>query len=47
MAEEIIKLKNADIYQQDTLVLKDVNLTLNKGEFLYIIGKVGSGKPVY
>jgi len=44
MAEEIIELKNADIYQQDSLVLKEVNLTLRKGEFLYIIGKVGSGK---
>ena len=44
MAEEIINLKNADIYQQETLVLKEVNLTLQKGEFLYIIGKVGSGK---
>lgn len=44
MAEEIIKLKNADIYQQESLVLKDVNLTVNKGEFLYITGKVGSGK---
>ena len=44
MAEEIIKLKNADIYQQDTLVLREVDLTLLKGEFLYITGKVGSGK---
>ena len=44
MAEEIIVLKNADIYQQDSLVLKAANLALNKGEFLYIIGKVGSGK---
>ena len=44
MAEEIIKLKNADIYQQDTLVLKEVDLTVMKGEFLYITGKVGSGK---
>lgn len=44
MAEEIINLKNADIYQQETLVLKEVNLTIQKGEFLYIIGKVGSGK---
>lgn len=44
MAEEIIVLKNADIYQQDNLVLKAANLALNKGEFLYIIGKVGSGK---
>ena len=44
MAEEIIRLENADIYQQDTLVLKEVNLKVQKGEFLYIIGKVGSGK---
>ena len=44
MAEEIIELKNADIYQQDSLVLKSANLTLCKGEFLYLIGKVGSGK---
>ncbi|MCE1198734.1 MAG: ATP-binding cassette domain-containing protein [Marinilabiliales bacterium] len=44
MTEEIISLKNADIYQQNNLILKEVNLTLNKGEFLYIIGKVGSGK---
>lgn len=44
MAEEIIGLKNADIYQQESLVLKDVNLTVNKGDFVYITGKVGSGK---
>ncbi len=42
--EPIIELKDADIYQRDTLVLKNINLTINKGEFLYIIGKVGSGK---
>lgn len=42
--EPIIELRNADIYQRETLVLKDINLTINKGEFLYIIGKVGSGK---
>jgi len=42
--EPIIELKNADIYQRETLVLKNVNLSINKGEFLYIIGKVGSGK---
>lgn len=44
MAEEIIRLKNADVYQQESLVLKEVNLTVQKGEFLYVIGKVGSGK---
>ena len=42
--EPIIELKDADIYQRDALVLKNINLTINKGEFLYIVGKVGSGK---
>jgi len=42
--ESIIELTNADIYQRETLILKDINLSINKGEFLYIIGKVGSGK---
>lgn len=42
--EPIIELKNADIYQRERLVLNNVNLSINKGEFLYIIGKVGSGK---
>jgi cell division transport system ATP-binding protein len=42
--EPIIEFKNADIYQQDLLVLGNINLTINTGEFLYIIGKVGSGK---
>ena len=42
--ESIIELKNADIYQRETLILKNINLSINKGEFLYIIGKVGSGK---
>ena len=42
--EPIIELKDADIYQRETLILKNINLSINKGEFLYIIGKVGSGK---
>ena len=42
--EPIIELKDADIYQREMLVLKNINLSINKGEFLYIIGKVGSGK---
>ena len=44
MSEPIIELKKADIYQRETIVLKDINLIINKGEFLYVIGKVGSGK---
>lgn len=32
------------VYQEDHLILKDVKLQINEGEFVYIIGKVGSGK---
>jgi cell division transport system ATP-binding protein len=40
----LIGYKNIDIYQQDTLVLQNVNLEIGKGEFVYFLGKVGSGK---
>ncbi|MDH5827180.1 cell division ATP-binding protein FtsE [Sphingobacterium faecium] len=40
----VITLKNVDIYQQKHLVLSNVNLNINKGEFLYLIGQSGSGK---
>jgi len=42
--ENIIELKNADIFQRDHLVLSDISLEIKKGEFVYLIGKVGSGK---
>ena len=44
MAEPIIEIRNASIFQQENLVLSNVNLTLNKGEFIYLIGRTGSGK---
>ena len=44
MAELIIELKNASIFQRENLVLANVNLTLRKGEFVYLIGRTGSGK---
>jgi cell division transport system ATP-binding protein len=45
MPEDIvIKFENASIFQDDHLVLTDVNFTLAKGEFAYLIGRVGSGK---
>jgi cell division transport system ATP-binding protein len=44
MAEKIIELRNANIYQGDSLVLQDVNLNVNKGEFVYLVGKTGTGK---
>ena len=44
MAEAIIDVHNANIYQGDNLVLQDVNLRVNKGEFVYLVGKTGTGK---
>ena len=44
MDEPLIRYKNGNINQQELGVLEDVNLELNKGEFVYLIGKVGSGK---
>ncbi len=42
--ENIIKIKNAQIYQNNHLILKDVTFELRSGEFVYLIGKTGSGK---
>jgi len=42
--EPIVKLSNVRIFQRDNLVLSDVNLEINEGEFVYLIGKTGSGK---
>lgn len=44
MAETIIEIKNVNIYQGNNLVLQDVNLTVHKGEFVYLVGKTGTGK---
>jgi len=42
--DTIIEFEHANIFQKDNLILKDVNLSIKKGEFVYFIGKVGSGK---
>jgi cell division transport system ATP-binding protein len=44
MLEYVIKLSAAQIYQNQNLILKDVNLEITKGEFVYLIGKTGTGK---
>jgi cell division transport system ATP-binding protein len=44
MAEIIVELQHANIYQGDNLILEDVNITVNKGEFVYLVGKTGAGK---
>ena len=40
----LVHLENIDVCQEENVVLNDASLTLCKGEFVYIIGKVGSGK---
>ena len=44
MAETILELEHANIYQGNSLILQDVNIRINKGEFVYLVGKTGSGK---
>lgn len=43
-SEPIIELIEANIFQKDHLVLSNVNLNINAGDFVFLIGKVGSGK---
>jgi cell division transport system ATP-binding protein len=44
MPETILSLQNAQIFQRENLVLSNVNLHIEQGEFVYLIGKTGSGK---
>lgn len=44
MSDTIIDLRHASIFQNKNLVLDNVNLQVNRGEFVYLIGKTGSGK---
>ncbi|HRX13225.1 MAG TPA: ATP-binding cassette domain-containing protein, partial [Draconibacterium sp.] len=41
---KIVELVDAEIYQRGNLILTGVNLDINRGEFIYVIGKVGTGK---
>ncbi|MEI6184135.1 MAG: ATP-binding cassette domain-containing protein [Bacteroidota bacterium] len=44
MSETIVSLSNVNIYQGQSLILQDVNFTVDKGEFVYLVGKTGTGK---
>lgn len=44
MPQPVLSLKNVTIFQESNAVLSDINLEVNHGEFIYIIGKTGSGK---
>ncbi len=43
-SEVLISIRDASIFQHDNLVLEHVNIEIKKGEFVYLIGKTGSGK---
>jgi cell division transport system ATP-binding protein len=44
MGEPIIEIHHANVYQGNSVILQDVNLRVNKGEFVYLVGKTGTGK---
>lgn len=44
MTKTIVHIENVSIYQGNALVLKDINLDIQQGEFIYLIGKNGAGK---
>lgn len=47
MSTPILQLKNASIYQGNSLILSNVNVEINKGDFVYLIGKTGTGKSSF
>ena len=47
MANPILQLKDASIFQGESLVLSNVNVEVNKGDFVYLIGKTGTGKSSF
>lgn len=44
MTETILELVHANIYQGQSLILEDVNIKVSRGEFVYLVGKTGTGK---
>lgn len=44
MSETVLEIKNANIYQGDSLILSNVNISVSKSEFVYLVGKTGTGK---
>jgi len=44
MAEPIVELRNVNVYQGPSLILQDINIVINRGEFVYLVGKTGTGK---
>ncbi len=47
MSESVLSLKNVSIYQSNKVILSNINLEVKHGEFIYIIGKTGTGKSSF
>tara|TARA_R110002051_G_scaffold107120_2_gene180054 strand:- start:152 stop:835 length:684 start_codon:yes stop_codon:yes gene_type:complete len=47
MSESILHLEDVSVFQKENLVLNEINLEIKKGEFVYLIGKTGSGKSSF
>lgn len=47
MSQTVLELKNASIFQRENLILSDVSVSIDKGEFVYLIGKTGTGKSSF
>lgn len=47
MSKTILSLHDVNIYQSGNKIISDINLNINPGEFIYIIGKTGSGKSSF
>jgi cell division transport system ATP-binding protein len=44
MSDVVLEISNANIYQGDSLILSDVNIQVSRSEFVYLVGKTGTGK---
>ena len=47
MPETIVQLEDVAVFQRENLILNQINLEVKKGEFVYVIGKTGSGKSSF
>lgn len=47
MSQSVLSLQGANIYQGNTLILSNINIDVKRGEFIYLIGKTGSGKSSF
>lgn len=45
--QEVVKISHAKIWQEENLILSDVSISLSAGEFVYLVGKTGSGKSSF